>query len=200
MRTFHSNTHCHIYTSSCATYSCDTLSPARTHAHAITIGTHRARNTHQRSPVPSHLARRKQKSGQFQHALCSCCKVKGCGLECCIANTCCAPCVVGAIMEKGGLGFCEPWCMAQCGYGGTICSGAVPGVLMRNIVVAKYGIDEPGCNTILCATCCPLCSYYQVAHEVLTREKLTWTYCGVTKGGKAKKSKGSPKSKSMARA
>lgn len=65
-------------------------------------------------------------------------------------------------MEFGKFGPCAAWC----------CCGNM--VLMRAVAVGKYGIIEDGCMTITLACCFPWCSYFQVAHEIMAREQLSW--------------------------
>ena len=86
--------------------------------------------------------------------------VKDCGLACCCQACLGLPCILGAAMERAGLGGCFPWCSAGC------CCPCCTGCNARAQVAKKYGIEEGAPMSCIYACCCPFFSEIQIINQV----------------------------------
>ena len=86
--------------------------------------------------------------------------VKDCGLACCCQACLGLPCILGAAMERAGLGGCFPWCSAGC------CCPCCTGCKARAQVAKKYDIEEGAPMSCIYACCCPFFSEIQIINQV----------------------------------
>ena len=86
--------------------------------------------------------------------------VKDCGLACCCQACLGLPCILGAAMERAGLGGCFPWCSAGC------CCPCCTGCNARAQVAKKYDIGEGAPMSCIYACCCPFFSEIQIINQV----------------------------------
>lgn len=89
--------------------------------------------------------------------------VKDCGLACCCQACLGLPCILGAAMERAGLGGCFPWCSASC------CCPCCTGCNARAQIAKKYGIEEGAPMSCIYACCCPFFSEIQIINQVHVR-------------------------------
>ena len=73
--------------------------------------------------------------------------VKDCGWAGCCQACLGLPCILGAAMERAGLGGCFPWCSAGC------CCPCCTGCNARAQVAKKYGIEEGAPMSCIYACC-----------------------------------------------
>lgn len=106
---------------------------------------------------------------------CCICKVKDCGIHCCLYNMMSSPCIWCRALEAAGIGTWSQHCL-----GLSICCQCYS-CRMRQKVARKYNMEEGCFISCLIDLCCPTCSYYQQMNEILVKEQLTWECCDVVK-------------------
>lgn len=111
----------------------------------------------------------------WDNGLCSCCGVKDCGVCCCLKVCVGGPCMFGRAMETANLGGCCCMCATLS------CFPCCALMKARTETAGKYQIKEGTFASCLVSWCCGPCTFYQVMHEILVNEKMTWGCCGLEK-------------------
>lgn len=116
--------------------------------------------------------------GEWAHGLLSCCSGPDVGLNCCIQNCCCQPCVWGSSLNAAG----NP--------NGTLlaCLSVVTGAnafalpcisyVARRDLMERYKIKESVPFTCFISCCCTFCSRVQEIDTVLKKENRKYACAG----------------------
>ena len=81
----------------------------------------------------------------------------------------------GRAMETANLGGCCCMCATLS------CFPCCALMKARTETAGKYQIKEGTFASCLVSWCCGPCTFYQVMHEILVNEKMTWGCCGLEK-------------------
>ena len=109
----------------------------------------------------------------WETGLLECCAVRDCGLNCCVQQCFCQPCVVSSALRKGGFKDGDLIGISLL-LGGQGILDEIAGYFARRKVVRKYGIDEGEFRSFLISCCCAPLSNLQVVNTIMVRERLDY--------------------------
>jgi hypothetical protein len=95
------------------------------------------------------------------------------GLNCCIQQTCCQPCVWASALDRAGVSNPGLLACLVC-VGGRGILDEFAGYAGRRALVEKYKIDESPATTALLECACGPCARCQEIDTVMTRENLAY--------------------------
>lgn len=99
--------------------------------------------------------------------------MRDCGLNCCVQNCFCQPCIVSSALRKGGFKDGD-FIGISLLLGGDTILDEVAGYFTRRKVAKKYGIEEGKFKSCLVSCCCLPLSNLQVVNTIMVRERLTY--------------------------
>jgi Cys-rich protein (TIGR01571 family) len=96
---------------------------------------------------------------------------KDAGLNCCIQQCCCGPCVWSDALTHAGVPNAALYGFAVC-LGGDTVFDELASFAARKALLRKYGISEPETTTCAYVLCCGPCARCQEVATVAERERL----------------------------
>ena len=99
-----------------------------------------------------------------------CCGGIDAGPACCVQHFFCQPCVWGDALRRAGIaGSSALTALLICGGDSAIDEAA--GLIARQKLARKYGIEESTLSALFAGFCCPFCARVQEVNTVLARER-----------------------------
>lgn len=106
--------------------------------------------------------------------LLECYAVRDSGLNCCLQQCCCQPCVVSSALHKGGFKDGDLVGIALFLGGDKGPLDEIAGYFARRKVAKKYGIDESEYKSFLISCCCLPLSNIQLVNTIMVKERLDY--------------------------